>query len=176
MLWKICGHDFIRDFDVLNGLDRWSLKNDIDQEIENNNVATTVPPIQTNNHIFEKNSHKIYWNNLNKFFIDTINKHYRKDVKLQASWANKSDESNCYGMHNHENIDLTCVYYLKSNKFEYGTNINDQIIIPFIENSSMIFDGKINHSIINMPYEIAHQKQNHRYTIVFDYNFCDSLK
>ena len=66
--------------------------------------------------------------------------------------------------------DKTAVYYLKNNYTNYGTQIDDKVIIPGLENSVLIFDGKINHSIINMPFELAVHPHNNRYSVVFDYD------
>ena len=64
----------------------------------------------------------------------------------------------------------------KSNYPEFGTNIDEQVIIPGVEDSLLIFDGKIRHQLCNMPFELAVHPQNHRYSIVFDFNIDKSTK
>ena len=48
-------------------------------------------------------------------------------------------------------------------------------IIPGVEDSLLIFDGKIRHQLCNMPFELAVHPHNHRYSIVFDFNI-DKIK
>ena len=59
-------------------------------------------------------------------------------------------------------------YYLQNKYPEYGTNIDNKCILPAVENTCMIMNGKIPHSIVNMPKEVA--EINKRYSIVINYN------
>lgn len=43
--------------------------------------------------------------------------------------------------------------------------------LSFIENSLLFFNGKIRHSITNLPFELAVHPHNHRYSIVFDFSY-----
>ena len=142
---------------------------DIDNVILNGHVASdNVPPLQTKTDLY---THvKVYsrWVELQEKIKDIIEENIGK-VKLTESWANISREDNRYGFHTHKR-DITAVYYLKNNYTNYGTQIDDKVIIPGLENSVLIFDGKINHSIINMPFELAVHPHNNRYSVVFDYD------
>ena len=135
-------------------------------EEQNNNIEIT------NNDnaeiIIEETKPEENINNTNKEIKDIIEENIGK-VKLTESWANISREDNRYGFHTHKR-DITAVYYLKNNYTNYGTQIDDKVIIPGLENSVLIFDGKINHSIINMPFELAVHPHNNRYSVVFDYD------
>ena len=169
MIWEILGQKFYRDFEVLNSYERFEILSDIKDDIKSGHIARGVPHIQTVADAYNRHGQKIHWNLLLNFFKNKIKTYTGKDVRLYQSWANLSNEENDYKMHSHE-TDLTCVYFVKGKRFEYGTNF-ESFIIPFVENSTLIFNGQIKHSIINMPHELAHQKLNHRYTLVFDFNY-----
>jgi hypothetical protein len=169
MIWQILGQRFYRDINVLNNKDRFEIFYDIKDDIRKGNLARGVPPTQTTADIFQRHSNKNSWDNLQKFFKTKIKEYTNKNAELVMSWANLSDEENDFVMHEHKS-DLTCIYYIKGKRYEYGTDFGS-FIIPFVENSTLIVDGRISHSIINMPYELAHQKLNHRYTLVFDFNY-----
>mgnify|MGYP001338714171 CR=1 FL=1 len=98
---------------------------------------------------------------------------YVRDFNLKESWANKAVENSAFGFHTHDR-DITVVYYAKNNYPEFGTNIDEQVIIPGVEDSLLIFDGKIRHQLCNMPFELAVHPHNHRYSIVFDFNIDKS--
>ena len=142
---------------------------DIDKVILDGHVASdNVPPLQTKtdlyNHVKVYNRQIELQEKIKKIIEENIGK-----VQLTESWAIISREDNRYGFHTHKR-DITAVYYLKNNYTNYGTQIDDKVIIPGLENSVLIFDGKINHSIINMPFELAVHPHNNRYSVVFDYD------
>ena len=142
---------------------------DIDKVILDGHVASdNVPPLQTKTDLY--NHVKVYnrWIELQEKIKKIIEENIGK-VQLTESWANISREDNRYGFHTHKR-DITAVYYLKNNYTNYGTQIDDKVFIPGLENSVLIFDGKINHSIINMPFELAVHPHNNRYSVVFDYD------
>ena len=142
---------------------------DIDKVISDGHVASdNVPPLQTKTDLYDHV--KVYnrWVELQEKIKNIVQENIGM-VKLTESWANISREDNRYGFHTHKR-DITAVYYLKNNYTNYGTQIDDKVIIPGLENSVLIFDGKINHSIINMPFELAVHPYNNRYSVVFDYD------
>jgi len=142
---------------------------DIDKVISDGHVASdNVPPLQTKTDLYDHV--KVYnrWVELQEKIKNIVQENIGM-VKLTESWANISREDNRYGFHTHKR-DITAVYYLKNNYTNYGTQIDDKVIIPGLENSVLIFDGKINHSIINMPFELAVHPHNNRYSVVFDYD------
>ena len=110
-----------------------------------------------------------------KFFIDKMNK-YMEDIepnaRIEKCWANVSTINNNYTQHKHD-TPYTLVYYLQNKYPEYGTNIDNKCILPAIENTCMIMNGRISHSIVNMPEEVA--KHNKRYSIVINYSIDKSL-
>ena len=116
---------------------------------------------------------KTHWSDLYKKIRHSLMRHYTKEFTLQESWANKAVENSAFGFHTHDR-DITCVYYVKNNYPEFGTNIDEQVIIPGVEDSLLIFDGKIRHQLCNMPFELAVHPHNHRYSIVFDFNIDKS--
>jgi len=171
MIWKILDKEFYRNFNVFNPEVQYLILNDIKKELEDGKISKCVPPHQTIGNIYERHNHIEYWKRAYQFFKSKTEEFKGRKVKLYSSWGNMSDEENDYRMHTHDKVDVTCVYYIKGLAEVYGTNIDNKIIIPFIENSSLIFEGKIPHSIINMPHDIASKKMYHRYTLVFDFNY-----
>ena len=142
---------------------------DIDKVISDGYVASNnQPPLQTKTDLYDQVKHYNRWIEL-QIKIKTIIEENIGKVQLTESWANISREDNRFSFHTHKR-DITAVYYLKNNYTNYGTQIDDKVIIPGLENSVLIFDGKINHSIINMPFELAVHPHNNRYSVVFDYD------
>ena len=146
---------------------------DIEDELKVNRATDAVPPHQTKTDLYERMKGRKHWDDLYKKIQHTLLRHYTKEFVLEKSWANKSDEKNQFGFHTHHQ-DITVVYYLKNNYPEFGTNIDEQVIIPGVEDSLLIFDGKIKHKLCNMPFELAVHPHNHRYSLVFDFNIDKS--
>ena len=146
---------------------------DIENELETNPASKNVPPHQTKNNILDRLWDKEYWQDFYSVVNNVLMRYYTKEFKLIESWANKSDQSNQFDFHTHES-DITVVYYLHNRLPEIGTNIDNKVIIPGVEDSLLIFDGKINHKLSNMPYELAIHPYYHRYSIVFDFNIDKS--
>jgi len=146
---------------------------DIENELIVNRATNGVPPHQTKTDLYPRMKGRKHWDDLYKKIQHTLLRHYTKEFVLIKSWANKSDETNQFGFHTHHQ-DITVVYYLKNNYPEFGTNIDEEVIIPGIEDSLLIFDGKIRHQLCNMPFELAVHPHNHRYSIVFDFNIDKS--
>jgi len=166
---QVNDYTFYRHTNFMDSTYKEKYISDIDKVILDGHVASDkVPPLQTKTDLY---THvKVYsrWVELQEKIKDIIEENIGK-VKLTESWANISREDNRYGFHTHKR-DITAVYYLKNNYTNYGTQIDDKVIIPGLENSVLIFDGKINHSIINMPFELAVHPHNNRYSVVFDYD------
>ena len=142
----------------------------MDEDIEKNLKTNFDSPHQTDNDLFERFKKKKHWKQFYNNLSNRLYNIYKKDLKLKECWANLSKENNNYKFHKHFR-DITCVYHLKNNFYEYGTNIENRVIIPAIENSLVIFKGNISHSICNMPKQIAKYKKNYRYSIVFDFDY-----
>ena len=175
MILEIDHDRFYRDFDVCPAGYKQKFISDTHQVIDEGYDAKDVPPLQTLNAVYQEKMQGIHhWDYLVNFIQEKISEYTGKESELLYSWINISMENNSYNMHTHNDVDLTCVYYLKGNFFEYGTNINNKIIIPFIENSLLMFDGKIQHSIVNMPKQLASQEENHRYSMVFDFKMKEA--
>ena len=163
MIIKIDNDTFIREHYILDKLDMSKIKKDCDKELKIN-LCKNVPLYQTHNNLVPRNIHKTHWKKL----YDKIFFYINKKVILKSSWVNKSLSNNNFKFHNHPN-DLTCVYILKNKYPEYGTKLNNDIIIEAKENSLLIFNGKIIHSITNMPKILA--DKHPRYSIVMDFNY-----
>ena len=114
--------------------------------------------------------------NNNKFIRehDVLNKtdalKIKKDCDKQLNNLKKELKisNNKFKYHNHT-TDLTCVYILKNKYPEYGTRLDNDIIIEAKENSLLIFNGEVIHSITNMPKILGNK--NPRYSIVMDFNY-----
>ena len=158
----IQNYKFIRIKDILNDNNKQLLLKDVNFEIENN-WCRTVPPYQTYPDLHTKYFFQLnHWQILYNAILNNIG----DSLKLHSCWANLSKEDNKYDFHKHT-TEKTCVYYLQNKHPEYGTKLINNVIIEGIENSVLIFDGKIPHSITNMPLELA--KKYNRYSVVFDF-------
>jgi len=159
----IDNNEFFRKFNILSNEDRLLIKKDVDWELTNRPCSDSpIPPYQTYSDLFHRYENKEHWQNLYKAFSEISG-----DLVLNKTWANLSNEENRYNWHNHTDFKLTCVYYLISPYPEFGTKIQNGVIIEAIENSILFFNGQIIHSVTNMPPVLG--KFNHRYSIVFDY-------
>ena len=151
------------------------LVRDIEQELIDNPAADHIPPYQTEAQLYSRMKGRKHWDDLYKKIRHSLMRYYTKEFIDYKSWANVSRENNQYGWHSHT-CDLTVVYYLKCDNPEYGTYIkNEDIMIPAINDSLLIFDAKIEHRLSNMPFELAIHPHNHRYSIVFDFNIDKSI-
>ena len=165
MMILIDGNKFYRKTDILEKEEIQSILKDVNYELENN-LCTEVPPYQTYADLFPRYSYQPYWYKLFEEVASVIGQIDMGDLALYKSWANLSKEDNRYVFHTH-NVDLTCVYYLQNKYPEYGTKLENNIIIEGVENSIVAFAGSIPHSVANMPKEIA--LNNRRYSIVFNF-------
>ena len=162
------GYNFHRFSNLFKEKTRNKLKSDIDYQIETN-LCTQVKPYQTYDNLHEIYFDKTPWALLSTKITNCVTQIYPGvDLKKVKVWANVSKEDNSYDLHTHD-TDLTAVYYLKNKYPEYGTNIENNIVVNGFENSLIVFDGSIKHGIVNMPIELA--KNNYRYSIVIDYNY-----
>ena len=162
------GNNFFRFYSLLKESTREKLKGDIDYQVKHH-LCSSVQPYQTYN-----NLHEVYKDNSTwQFFIakigNCVSQITNKILIKNMCWANVSKENNNYHMHEH-NTDFTAVYFLQNSYPEYGTNIENNIIVKAFENSLIVFDGKLKHGIVNMPESLA--KNNYRYSIVIDYNYA----
>lgn len=160
-------NSFFRFNNLLIDTQREKLKKDIDYQIEHN-LCTAVRPYQTYNNMDEVYKDDETWQFLINKIKDCVSTITNKQTKQYMCWANVSKENNAYEKHSH-NTDLTAVYYLQSSLPEYGTDIENTIIVPSYQNSVVIFNGALEHQIVNMPEVLA--KNNHRYSIVIDFNY-----
>ena len=148
---------------------------DIEQDLIDNPAAEYIPKYQTHAQIYERMKGRKHWDDLLHKIRHSLLRYYTKEFELEKSWANVSRENNQYGNHTHP-CDLTVVYYLKCDLPEYGTYIVDEgIMIPSVNDSLLIFKPSIEHRLTNMPFELAVHPQNHRYSIVFDFNIDKSI-
>ena len=158
---KINSNIFTRKVNILNEEERNLIKQDIDFELENN-LCRVVPPYQTYADLYSRYQQKDYWKKLYNSLSELA-----PNLRLFQCWANLSKENNNFVFHTHD-VELTCVYYLQNKYPEYGTRLEDGVIVEAIENSVVAFNGNILHSIINMPIILA--PTNPRYSVVFNFN------
>jgi len=156
---------FFRGYNLLPKDVSENLVSDIDWQIKNNLCTEpNVPLYQT-----WPNMQEVYFNNTNwqDLFRKTIELIHQINPKLKMikCWANVSKNDSKFEVHQHTTA-VTAVYYLR-NKYSFlGTLINDEIIVPGIENSILIFDGKVPHTIVNSTNDQVHN----RYSIAMDFN------
>ena len=145
------------------------LINDIEYEAkERPYIRDDIPPLQTYSDLLEKYKTP-HWEIYKKHIFDFTSQCIDKKLKIVQTWANISIPNRMYDMHHHF-TDLTTVLYLQNKYASYGTIIEDQFIIPGFEKSILLFEGKIEHSIVNMPYETA--INNRRISLVCDFNYA----
>tara|TARA_B100000029_G_scaffold512210_1_gene608260 strand:- start:1263 stop:1799 length:537 start_codon:yes stop_codon:yes gene_type:complete len=159
---------FYREFDLCKTEDLKNIKEAIDLEFEKGNIVWTHPLYQTWSNLHEKLKHVPSFNILKNKVIKLV-KGINKDLKITTCWTNLSTKDNAYGFHSH-NTKLTCVFYLQSNQDCYGTRLKKpEIIFPSIQNSILIFDGSVSHSIEHMPNKVFDSINSDRYSVVFDF-------
>jgi len=141
---------------------------DIDYEINSGNLCEEVPKYQTHNNLYNKMKEKSHWKILYKTIEDKIF-NINSKLKLDSSWANIAKKNSSFDNHVH-NTELTAVYYLQNKISEFGTLINNSVIIPGEENSLLIFNAKTMHSIVNIDPDL-YEKTGPRYSIVFDFKY-----
>lgn len=154
---------------VLSENCREKLLLDVKKELKEN-TCLSVPPIQTYPDLVKKFYHEQHWKNLIENIYFLVERYFNKNlntIQITSGWANLSNENNQYNFHTHS-CECTLVYYLVSALPEYGTNLVNEIILPSIENSLVIFDGKIEHSVVNMPKELG--KKFNRISLAFNVN------
>ena len=162
---NINNQEFLIYENILSEYDRNSCLEDIVSLISAGYVAKSVPPLQTPPDLFQHVKFKSHWLKLLHF----IKTNTKKNLKLQHSWANLSVKNGYYSLHTHS-TDLTFCYFLVSMYPEFGTNIDNNVIIPAVENSITCFSGKVPHSITNLPNELIEDDKYVRCSIVFDFD------
>jgi hypothetical protein len=150
---------------VLSEQDREACFNDVKELVSQGYVSDNVPPLQTPSVLYSRVKHFAHWENLYNYMKTCM----QLNLELKMSWANLTVENGTYGMHEHKS-DLTFCYFARSEHPVYGTNIEDKFILPAVENSMVVFNGKIRHSISNMPNELVPKNDYNRCSIVFDFN------
>jgi len=147
---------------------------DIEQDLIDNPAPDHIPPYQTHAQLYDRMKGRKHWDDLYHKIKHSLLRYYTKEFTLWKSWANVAKENNRFGNHTHP-CDLTVVYYLKCDLPVYGTYIVDEnIMIPAVNDSLLIFKPNIEHRLTNMPFELAVHPHNHRYSIVFDFNIDKS--
>ena len=165
---KINNDNFYRSFNICESKDLKEIKELIDLEYAKGNIVWTHPLYQTWSNLHDKLKHVSSFNRLKNKIINLV-KDINKDLKLTTCWCNLSVENNYYVFHQHK-TKLTCVFYLHSKEESYGLRLEEHnIIFPAVENSVVIFDGGIAHSIEHMPNKVFDSVLSHRYSVVFDF-------
>lgn len=165
MLKNINGNDFIiyKNFIEKNTLNKF--KHLLKKQFKKGNIHPNVPPYQT-----YPDLHIILKDNLTfKYVVDKIMSfnNYGSFFKINKCWANLSKKNNKYKNHIHTDSKLTCVLYVQNKFAEFGTVIEDDIIIKGEEGSLVIFNPKIKHSICNIHKQLF-DKTGERISFVID--------
>ena len=159
---------FYREFNLCEKKNLLSIKEAIDLEFAKNNIVWTHPLYQTWSDLHKRLNHVPSFNKLKNKVIKLV-KNINKELKLTTCWTNLSTEDNVYAFHSHS-TKLSCVFYLQSKQDCYGLRLKKpEIIFPSIENSIIIFDGSVSHSIEYMPNKVFDNIDSHRYSVVFDF-------
>jgi hypothetical protein len=160
---------FYRVFDVCEKEDLKDLKQSIDLQFASNNIVWNWPLYQTKNNLHFTFKNNKPFNKLKNKITKTVHTHIDKNLTLSTCWVNLSAEDNTYAFHTHH-TPLTCVFYLQCKDSIYGTSLEkEQIIMPAIPNSVLMFEGSISHGITLMPNKIFTGIDCYRYSIVFDF-------
>jgi hypothetical protein len=166
-----CDQLFFQTHNFLEKKEIDKLLCDSDVELKTN-YYPSVPLYQTYDNMHERYD----WKCLIDKVTDIINSIFNtKNSEVISCWVNLSVPESKYTVHNHEEADVTCVYYLKNPSKVYGTyvKINEsEIIICAEENSILIFDSKILHSIFSPPPQISSTYP--RYSIAINYKIKQS--
>lgn len=159
------GNRFMIFENVLSDQERLACFHDIKSLVSQGYVSDNVPPLQTPPSLYDRVKHLSHWNKLYVYMKTCM----QLNLELDRSWANLTVENGTYGMHAHKS-DLTFCYFVRSDHPEYGTNVEDKFILPAVENSMTVFNGRILHTISNMPNELVPKNDCNRCSIVFDFN------
>ena len=168
---KVDDKEYHQFFNILEQEDMELIVKDINYEILYR-MALDVPRYQTKNDMYDVYGKQKHWSNLYDRIFECL-KHLNKQVELKASWANIVKGPTNYAIHQHV-FDITTVFFLQNKYKEFGTLIKPdkigrkEFIIPGVQNSLIIFDGKVPHMTTMPPLEIC--ESNPRYTIATDYN------
>ena len=166
----INNNKFYREFNLCKKEDIKNIKQAIDIQFAKDYVVwdKKFPLFQTPSDLDEKLKDVSSFNKLKNKIIKLV-KNINKDFNMLKCWCNLTTENSKYVFHTH-NTKLTCVYYLQSNQDCYGTRLeNEKIIFPSTQNSILMFNGSVSHSIEYMPNKVFDSIYSHRYSIVFDF-------
>lgn len=177
---KINNNLYYRQYNLCSNSQIENIKKDIDFQIASGRIAQPseeqkklnirMPLYQTCADLYSINKHKKHWSFIYKKIKKFAEKSTSSSLILSKCWANISTSNNDYEDHVHSTF-ITCVYYLKSTYPHYGTFLTkENIIFPSIENSLLIFKGKIEHRVSNVPAHLYKNIEDTRYSIVFDFN------
>jgi len=165
---EIDSEKYYQFFNLLEQEDIELIVKDINYEITHR-LVVDFPKYQTKPDMFEVYGKKKHWlNYYNK--ISQCLTYFYENFELKASWGNVVKDITNYTIHQHTH-DVTTVFFLQNKYKEFGTLIKPdekEFIIPGIQNSLLIFNGKIPHMTTMPPLEIC--ENNPRYTIATDYN------
>ena len=154
---------------LLNDSTRKKLIYDIEYEVKTRPVKIDyIPPLQTFSDLLKKYK-TLHWKEYKKAILKFTSQYIDSELEFDKTWGNVSIPKQIYPTHTHTS-DFSVVLYLQNYYPAYGTNIKGDFIIPGLENSVLMFDGHLDHSIVNMPYEIA--TKNRRISLVCNLNYA----
>lgn len=132
-------------------------------EVEHH-LCPDVPSYQSYNDMHIKYAHDEVFKKFLKSIQDTLDKAVDKKLIIRACWFNICKRDSKFGMHTHENSNLSGVFYVRACT-NYGTifTLNNTKLQALNEDNSLIlFDPNILHSIPSWNGE-------DRYTVAFDF-------
>lgn len=132
-------------------------------------IGDNTPPLQTHPDLLKKYKTP-HWNIYKKSIDKFVNKKLNCNMTFGHVWANISVPNVKYKFHKHT-CDFSVVLYLQNKFSDFGTYLENDIIIPGHQNSILMFKGDILHSIINMPKNII--SKNRRVSLVCDLYYDD---
>ena len=157
------------ELNLLEDATRTKLIDDIEYEVKTRPVKDDViPPLQTFPDLLEKYKTP-HWEEYKKAILKFTSQYIDSELEFDKTWGNVSISKQLYPMHTHTS-DFSVVLYLQNYYPVYGTHIREDFIIPGLQNSVLMFDGHLDHCIVNMPYEIA--TKNRRISLVCNLNYA----
>jgi len=154
--------------DILTNDVRLKLIDDIEFEAKTRPVLEDViPPLQTFPDLLKKYTTP-HWESYKESILKFTSEYIDSELIFDKTWGNISIPNQLYPMHSHTS-DFSVVLYLQNLYPVYGTHIREDFIIPGLQNSVLMFDGGLDHCIVNMPHIIS--SRNRRISLVCNLNY-----
>ena len=118
------------------------------------------PAIQTYPHLHQVNDLVSFY----EIFLKRIENELKLNVSIFKSWVNEDvGRKEDIHWHTHDNVDYTCVYYMKTIPFFNSGTLFEDGFIRSKQNSMLIFPGNVLHGTPSYPFRFIK-----RYSLVID--------